>query len=50
MAEHRSTLNDRQSGGDAYARESFTFRRMKAWQVWAIAGVVLLFLFVAFAA
>lgn len=29
--------------GDPYARESFTWRRMRPWQIWAVgvAGIVL---------
>jgi hypothetical protein len=43
MADNRSTLNDQISGGDTYARESFTFRRMLPWQIWGLVGVLLLF-------
>jgi hypothetical protein len=37
---------------DKYARESFTFRRMKPWQTWGItiAAIVILLLVIAYAA
>lgn len=28
--------NDSQTNDDTYARQSFTFRRMKRWQLWSI--------------
>lgn len=31
------------NNADRYTRESFTFRRMKPWQIWAL-GVVLVLL------
>ncbi|UUP16754.1 hypothetical protein NTH_01201 [Nitratireductor thuwali] len=34
---------------DKFARESFTFRRMKRWQVWALVGAVVIVLIVAYA-
>lgn len=30
--------------GDRYARESFTFRRMKPWQIWSMGTVAVLVL------
>lgn len=32
---------------DKYARESFTWRRMKRWQVWAIAAAAVVFVLIA---
>ncbi len=32
--------NDRRIPDDRWARESFTFRRMKPWQIWTMTGVV----------
>jgi hypothetical protein len=32
---------------DKYARESFTFRRMKPWQIWSMSAIVLVLVVVA---
>jgi len=36
-----SSIRDIQpSGDDSYARESFTWRRMRPWQIWTLSIVV----------
>ena len=32
---------------DRYARESFTWRRMKGWQVWTMSGIVVVLILLA---
>jgi hypothetical protein len=32
---------------DKFARESFTFRRMKPWQIWSMSAIVLVLVVVA---
>lgn len=40
QAGHQPTVRDvPPSGGDSYARESFTWRRMRPWQIWTLAIV-----------
>ncbi len=34
---------------DKFARESFTFRRMKRWQIWALLAAVVIMLLIAYA-
>lgn len=37
---HQSSVRDvPPRGGDSYARESFTWRRMRPWQIWTLAIV-----------
>lgn len=41
---HQSSVRDvPPSGGDSYARESFTWRRMRPWQIWTLAIVAVVF-------
>lgn len=40
----------RQTPDDKYARESFTFRRMKPWQITAMIAVLIVLLLLAFLA
>ena len=43
-ARHHSTVRDvPASGDDPYARESFTWRRMRPWQIWTLAVVAVAF-------
>ena len=35
-----SVRNVQPSGDDSYARESFTLRRMRPWQIWTLSIVV----------
>lgn len=38
---HQSSVRDvPPSGDDSYARESFTWRRMRPWQIWTLLIVV----------
>jgi hypothetical protein len=34
---HTPVRDDPPAGGDRYARESFTWRRMQPWQIWTAA-------------
>lgn len=39
-----------EAADDRFARESFTFRRMRPWQMWSIGGIAVVALAVAFLA
>lgn len=42
-------MPDNPTHDDSYARESFTFRRMKTWQIWTLSAIVAVLVVVAIA-
>jgi hypothetical protein len=43
-------MESRKPEADKYTRESFTFRRMKKWQIWALIAVLVVLVVIALAA